>query len=170
MAVPLCNFGTTKLQLTGNVTKGHIFVAKNESIQYLAAFQQYWHNIRTSAWKRIFCQKWPKIEKKSRFFYFNHFCWQNWEYIQRNRSQNKKEVYFLISSKFDPIFKICQGCKIFRIFLNSPFPWWKMVLHTKFRAYGTKIELPTSQNVVWPTIMAQTLYTFVDQAKFDTFL
>ena len=49
MAVPLCNFGPTKLQLTGNVTKGHIFVAKNESIQYLAAFQQYWHNIRTSA-------------------------------------------------------------------------------------------------------------------------
>ena len=49
MAVPLCNFGTTKLQLTGNVTKGHIFVAKNESIQYLAAFQQYWHNIRNSA-------------------------------------------------------------------------------------------------------------------------
>ena len=45
-----------------------------------------------------------------------------------------------------------------------------MVLHTKFCVYGTKIELPTSQNVVWPTIMAQTLYTFVDQAKFDTFL
>ena len=109
--------------------------------------------------KAFFGQKWLKIEKKSRFFYFNHFCWQNWEYIQCNRSQNKKEVYFLISSKFDPIFKICQGCKIFRIFLNSPFPWWKMVLHTKFRAYGTKIELPTSQNVVWPTIMAQTLYS-----------
>ena len=27
-----------------------------------------------------------------------------------------------------------------------------MVLHTKFRAYGTKIELPTSQNVVWPSL------------------
>ena len=49
MAVPLCNFGPTKLQLTGNVTKGHIFVAKNVSIQYFAAFQQYWHYIRTSA-------------------------------------------------------------------------------------------------------------------------
>ena len=49
MAVPLCNFETTKLQLTGIVSEDHIFVAKNESIQYLAAFQQYWHNIRTSA-------------------------------------------------------------------------------------------------------------------------
>ena len=38
MVVPLLNFRTTKLQLTKNVTKGHIFVAKNESIQYLAAF------------------------------------------------------------------------------------------------------------------------------------
>ena len=104
-----------------------------------------------------FVKKWPKIEKKSRFFHFNHFCWQNWEYIQRNKSQNKKEGYLLISSKFDPIFKICQGCKIFQIFLNSLFPWWKMVLHTKFHTYSTKIEVPTSQNVVWPTIMAQTL-------------
>ena len=41
MAVPLNNFGTTKLQVTGNVTKGHIFVARNVSIQYFAAFQQY---------------------------------------------------------------------------------------------------------------------------------
>ena len=49
MALPLCNFGPTKLQLTGNVTKGHIIVAKNESIQYFAALQQYWHYIRTSA-------------------------------------------------------------------------------------------------------------------------
>ena len=48
MAVPLCNFGTTKLQLTGNVTKGHIFMSKYVSIQYLAALQQYWHNSKTS--------------------------------------------------------------------------------------------------------------------------
>ena len=105
----------------------------------------------------FFVKKWPKIEKKSRFFHFNHFCWQNWEYIQHNRSQNKREGYFLISSKFDPIFKICQGCKIFWIFFNSPFPWSKMVLHTNFQTYSTKIEVPTGQNVVWPTIMAQTL-------------
>ena len=32
-----------------------------------------------------------------------------------------------------------------------------MDLHTKFHKYSTKIEVPTSQNVVWPTIMAQTL-------------
>ena len=49
MAVPLCNFRTTKLHLTGNVTKGHIYVPNNVSIQYLATFQQYRHNIRTSA-------------------------------------------------------------------------------------------------------------------------
>ena len=30
-------------------------------------------------------------------------------------------MYCSITSKFDPIFKICQGCKIFGIFLNSPF-------------------------------------------------
>ena len=65
MAVPLCNFGPTKLQLTGNVTKGHIFVAKNVSNQYFAAFQHYWHYIRTNAKKCIFCQKSPKIVKKS---------------------------------------------------------------------------------------------------------
>ena len=106
----------------------------------------------------FFVKKWPKIEKKSRFFHFNHFCWQNWEYIQRNKSQNKKEGYFLISSKFDPIFKICQGCKIFWIFFNFPFSWSKMVLHTNFQTYSTKIEVPTGQNVVRPTIMAQTLY------------
>ena len=105
----------------------------------------------------FFVKKCPKIEKKSWFFHFNHFCWQNWEYIQHNRSQNKREGYFLISSKFDPIFKICQGCKIFWIFFNFPFPWSKMVLHTNFQTYSTKIEVPTGQNVVWPTIMAQTL-------------
>ena len=105
----------------------------------------------------FFVKKCPKIEKKSWFFHFNHFCWQNWEYIQHNKSQNKKEGYFLISSKFDPIFKICQGCKIFWIFFNFPFPWSKMVLHTNFQTYSTKIEVPTGQNVVWPTIMAQTL-------------
>ena len=109
----------------------------------------------------FFVKKWPKIEKKSRFFHFNHFCWQNWEYIQHNRSQNKREGYFLISSKFDPIFKICQGCKIFWIFFNFPFPWSKMVLHTNFQTYSTKIEVPTGQNVVWPTIMAQTLYLYI---------
>ena len=59
MAVPLCNFGTTKLQLTGNVTKGHIFVAKNVGIQYFAAFQQYWHYIRTSAKNAFFVKKCP---------------------------------------------------------------------------------------------------------------
>ena len=51
MAVPLHNFGTTKLKVTGNVTKGHIFVARNVSIQYFAAFQQYWHSSKTSARK-----------------------------------------------------------------------------------------------------------------------
>ena len=109
----------------------------------------------------FFVKKLPKIEKKSRFFHFNHFCWQNWEYIQHNRSQNKREGYFLISSKFDPIFKICQGCKIFWIFFNFPFPWSKMVLHTNFQTYSTKIEVPVGQNVVWPTIMAQTLYIYI---------
>ena len=34
-----------------------------------------------------------------------------------------------------------------------------MVLHTNFQTYSTKIEVPTDQNVVWPTIMAQTLLT-----------
>ena len=33
-----------------------------------------------------------------------------------------------------------------------------MVLHTNFQTYSTKIEVPTGQNVVWPTIMAQTLH------------
>ena len=32
-----------------------------------------------------------------------------------------------------------------------------MVLNTNFQTYSTKIEVPTEQNVVWPTIMAQTL-------------
>ena len=32
-----------------------------------------------------------------------------------------------------------------------------MVLHTNFQTYSTKIEVPTGQNVVWPTIMEQTL-------------
>ena len=68
LTVPLCNFGTIKWQLTGNVTKGHIFVAKNLSIQYPSTFQQYWYNIRTSAWKHFFYQKRPKIEKSRDFF------------------------------------------------------------------------------------------------------
>ena len=76
------------------------------------------------------------------------------------------EVYFLITSKIDPIFKISQGCNIFQIFLNSLFLWWKMVLHTKFRTYSTKLEVPTSQNVVWPTIMAQTLDRILFQIMF----
>ena len=57
MAVPLHNFGTTKLKVSGNVTKGHIFVARNVSIQYFAAFQQYWHNSKTSAGKMNFWNK-----------------------------------------------------------------------------------------------------------------
>ena len=104
MAAPLWNFGTTKLRLTRNVTKDHIFVSRNVSIQYLAAFQQYWHNSKINVWKQIFWQKWPKIRKKSGFFSFNHLCWLNWYYTQHNRSQDKKEVYFLITSKFDSFF------------------------------------------------------------------
>ena len=69
MAVPLCNFGATKLQLTRNVTKDHILVAKNVSIQYLATFQQYCHDIRTNTWEIIFYQKWPRIEKKVDFLF-----------------------------------------------------------------------------------------------------
>ena len=38
LAVPLCNFGTTKLQVTGNITKGHIFVAKNQAFSILLHF------------------------------------------------------------------------------------------------------------------------------------
>ena len=38
MTVPLCNFVTMKLQLTGNVTKGHIFVVRNVSIQYIPIY------------------------------------------------------------------------------------------------------------------------------------
>ena len=106
----------------------------------------------------FFVKKWPKIEKKSRFFHFNHFCWQNWEYIQHNRSQNKREGYFLISSKFDPIFKICQGCKIFWIFFNFPFPWSKMVLHTNFQTYrAPKLRSLLAKKVVWLNFLFQIL-------------
>ena len=157
MAAPLWNFGTTKLRLTRNVTKDHIFVSRNVSIQYLAAFQQYWHNSKINVWKQIFWQKWPKIRKKSIFFSFNQLCWLNWYYTQRNRSQDKKEVYFLITSKFDPFFKICQGCKILGIFLDSLFPWWKIVLYTNFHTCSINIEFPIGQYEERPTIMAQAL-------------
>ena len=46
---PTVQFWNNEVVMNRKCSKGHIFMAKNVSIQYLAAFQQYWHNIRTSA-------------------------------------------------------------------------------------------------------------------------
>ena len=61
----------------------------------------------------LFSEKKTLKSKKVIFFYFNHLSWVNKYYIQRNRSQYKKEMYFLITSNFDTFSKSFKVIKYF---------------------------------------------------------